>query len=83
MVQFYSNTLAGVVADNHLSDCNVLNGGNVGNASVEAFGACYNGPGPVWFTEFTGNTQIRSDGIGMFDQQVMPGYINQVPAAAA
>ena len=139
VVQFYSNTLGGVVADNHLSDCNVLNGGNVGNASVGAYGACCestawllllsllpvspwrpwpfqkeyfaltrtavspahtswtlclfrltctylrltvarcsracavsvdNGPGPVWYTEFTGNTQVRSDGIGMFDQQV-------------
>lgn len=45
VVQFYSNTLGGVIADNTLTDCNVLNGGNVGNASVGAFGACYNGPG--------------------------------------
>ena len=44
VVQWYSNTLGGVMADNHLSDCNVLNGGNVGNASVGAYGACYNGP---------------------------------------
>ena len=53
VVQFYSNTLTGIIADNTLTDCNVL-GGNVGNASIEAYGACYNGPGPVWFTEFLG-----------------------------
>jgi hypothetical protein len=40
VVQWYSNTLGGVIADNTLTDCNVLNGGNVGNASVGAFGAC-------------------------------------------
>ena len=32
VVQWYSNTLGGVMADNTLTDCNVLNGGNVGNA---------------------------------------------------
>ena len=53
-MQWYSNTLGGIMADNRLTDVNVLNGGNVGNASVGAYGACYNGPGPVWFTEFTG-----------------------------
>ena len=66
----YSNTLSGVMADNSFSDCNVRNGGNVGNASVGAYGACYNGPGAVWYTEFTGNTQLRSDGIAFEDQQV-------------
>ena len=44
VVQWYSNTLFGVIADNTFTDCNVLNGGNVGNASVGAYGACYNGP---------------------------------------
>jgi hypothetical protein len=73
VVQWYSNTLGGVIADNSLTDCNVLDGGNVGNASVGAYGACYNGPGPVWFTEFTGNTQVRSDGIGLLDAAVRPG----------
>ena len=73
VVQWYSNTLGGVVADNTLTDCNVLNGGNVGNASVGAYGACYNGPGAVWYTEFTGNTQVRSDGIALLDQQHVPG----------
>lgn len=38
VVQWYSNTLGGVIADNLFTDCNVLNGGNVGNASVGAFG---------------------------------------------
>lgn len=54
VMQWYSNTLGGIMADNRLTDVNVLNGGNVGNASVGAYGACYNGPGPVWYTEFTG-----------------------------
>jgi hypothetical protein len=40
VVQWYSNTLGGVMADNTLTDVNVLNGGNVGNASVGAYGAC-------------------------------------------
>ena len=30
-----------------------------------------NGPGTVWYTEFTGNTQVRSDGIALLDQQVI------------
>eukprot|EP00729_Bicosta_minor_P004002 gene4002-27673_t len=51
VVQWYSNTLGGVIADNLFTDCN----------------ACYNGPGPVWFTEFVGNTQVRSDGIALLD----------------
>jgi hypothetical protein len=71
VVQFYSNTLGGVVADNTLTDCNVRNGGNVGNASVGAYGACYNGAGPVFYTEFLGNTQTRSDGISLFDNQAL------------
>ena len=41
-------------------------------------GACYNGPGPVWFTEFTGNTMVRSDGIALLDQQHFgSGGVNQ------
>ena len=43
VVQWYSNTLGGVMADNTLTDVNVLNGGNVGNASVGAYGACCEG----------------------------------------
>lgn len=38
VVQWYSNTLEGVIADNTFTDCNVLNGGNVGNASLGAYG---------------------------------------------
>lgn len=67
VVQWYSTTQSGVMADNVLTDCNVRSGGNVGNASMGAYGACYHGPGPVWFTEFTANKQTRSDGISLFD----------------
>jgi hypothetical protein len=74
VVQWYSNTLGGVIADNTLTDCNVRAGGNVGNASVGAYGACYNGHGPVWFTEFTGNDMIRSDGISLLDNQINPAH---------
>jgi hypothetical protein len=78
VVQWYSNTLGGVMADNSLTDCNVLNGGNVGNASVGAYGACYNGPGTVWFTEYTGNVMVRSDGIALLDQRhQITGGVNQ------
>jgi len=80
VVQWYSNTLGGVVADNQLTDCNVRNGGNVGNASVGAYGACYNGPGPVWFTEFTGNNQTRSDGISLFDHRADNGGGELLPS---
>jgi hypothetical protein len=58
VVQWYSNTLGGVIADNSLVDCNVLNGGNVGNASVGAYGACYNGPGTVWYTVLPLSTDV-------------------------
>ena len=83
MIQFYSNTLGGVIADNDLQDVNVLNGGNVGNASVGAYGACYNGPGSVWYTEFLGNRMVRSDGIALLDQQVeRHGGVNQANCPA-
>ena len=83
VVQWYSNTLGGIMADNSLSDCNVRAGGNAGNASMGAYGACYNGPGPVWFTEFTGNSQVRSDGISLLDHQTTnSGKGSQVHCAA-
>lgn len=81
VVQWYSNTLGGVISDNTLTDCNVRNGGNVGNASVGAYGACYNGHGPVWFTEFTGNTMVRSDGISLLDNQINPAHLPRYIAA--
>ena len=52
VVQQFGNILAGVVADNHLTDVNV-NNAILGNGSVGAFGMCYQGPSPNWFTEFT------------------------------
>jgi hypothetical protein len=83
VVQWYSNTLGGIISDNTLTDCNVRAGGNVGNASVGAYGACYNGHGPVWYTEFTGNTMVRSDGISLLDHIIdplhPPRYIAKCP----
>ena len=62
VIQMFGNTLGGVVADNTLTDVNVHN--NVlGNGSVGAFGMCYQGPAPNWYTEFYGNSMLRSDGI--------------------
>lgn len=66
VVQMFGNTLAGVVADNQLVDVNVDNS-ILGNGSVGAFGMCYQGPSPNWFTEFTGNNMLRSDGITLLE----------------
>ena len=77
VIQMFGNTLGGLVADNTLTDVNVANA-VLGNGSVGAFGMCYQGPSPNWFTEFVGNRMHRSDGItlleGLDPQQRCPAY---------
>jgi hypothetical protein len=43
VVQWYGNTLRGVMADNSFSDCNVLPGGNINHGAMGAVGECYHG----------------------------------------
>ena len=70
VVQWFSNTLHGVHADNHFTDVNArsgIGGLEVGGA-LQAAGLCYKGaPGQVFFTEYLGNTMLRSDGITLVD----------------
>lgn len=50
VVQWYGNTILGIMADNTLTNCNVKPGGNIGSASVGAVGECYHGLDPVLYT---------------------------------
>lgn len=67
VVQWYGNTLRGVMASNSFSDCNVQPGGNINHGSVGAVGECYHGVDEVWFSEFRQNVMTRSDGISIRD----------------
>ena len=63
VVQWVGTTIRGVIADNHLTDMNV----NQGRGSIMGTGVCYNGPQPLWYAEYTGNTLTRSNGITLYD----------------
>ena len=67
VVQWYGNTLRGVMSDNTFSDCNVQPGGNIGRGAMGAVGECYHGVDEVWFSEFRDNALTRSDGISLRD----------------
>jgi hypothetical protein len=47
VVQWYGNTLQGVMADNSFADCNVQPGGNIDHGAMGAVGECYHGSDPV------------------------------------
>jgi len=70
VVQWFSNTIHGVHADNTFTGCNArsgIGGVEIGGA-LQVAGLCYKGaPGQVFYTEFLGNTLEESDGITLVD----------------
>ena len=67
VVQWYGNTLRGVMADNSFHHCNVKSGGNINVGSMGGVGECYHGTSQMFFTEFRANTLQSSDGISLVD----------------
>jgi hypothetical protein len=50
--------------------CSTGYGCKSGDAALEAFGLCYNGPQPMWMAEYSGNAMVRSNGIALKDSVV-------------
>ena len=67
VVQWYGNTLRGVMADNSFTNCNVKPGGNDDGGAMGGVGECYHGSDPMWYTEYRGNEMQASDGVGIRD----------------
>jgi hypothetical protein len=72
VIQFFGDTLVGVIADNTFIDDNVCSTGygcKYGDGALEGWGLCYgdNGVEPLFYAEYTGNTMDRSNGITFRD----------------
>jgi hypothetical protein len=70
VLQFFGDTLEGVIADNTLENCNVKGMNASPNetwtlGALRVHGSCYHGASPAFFTEVLGNSLVNSDGISM------------------
>lgn len=79
VVQWFGTTFRGVISDNNFTDMNVCSSGygcKNGDGALESFGLCYNGPEPMWMSEYEGNHLVRSNGISLKDDVVDTALCN-------
>eukprot|EP00038_Savillea_parva_P015167 m.219062 g.219062 ORF g.219062 m.219062 type:complete len:317 (-) comp30322_c0_seq1:122-1072(-) len=72
VVQWYGNTVRGVIADNTITNANV-HGGTRQRGTISVVGECYHGSDPVFYTETLRNHMVNSDGIGIRDSAAPNG----------
>ena len=82
MIQFYSTTLGGAIADNEPRSVNVHTGYVRLGASPRSGGVCCYGEQPSGFTGIRNNTLVESDGLGFFNE-TQSSYSGVSPCATS
>lgn len=75
VIQLFGTTIGNVFAHNALVDQN-----NAGQGSMVGFGLCYGGAhNPVYYSDYLGNTLLRSNGIDLTDDVPEQGQCSTWP----